>query len=539
MIIDRRWFCSLCLLLLAPAWAAAAVPAGPKASQPEPADARQFGSSAVTVVKPGDLVPPRLVPACKPGRCPFAGQTVTVLLPKSLIAVPVKEVEEEFEAATGASLQIVQVASMDLFDNFYSDVANGIGKYDALLASAWWLGELVAGDHIISYDRYYKDPRFPKWDIGDVLPAPRALLSYGGRKYMVAHDHDGQVMYYRRDLLADPQHQKAFAHKYGYALDVPRTWAQFRDVAEYFDGRELIGDGVPGHGVTIALKAGNQGMFHYMSLSAPFVIGPGNPKLYWFDPQSMKPLIESPGHVRALERLVDLVRFGPREMLGWQSGQSWDYFLAGHAALTFTWGDLGALAQQQGSKVKGRIGVAHLPGTHEYFSLAQGRWIHGDSLNRVGNTTGGSWSGVISKYSKAPEATYYLLALMAAKEKSKVYAARGWDGIDPGRSFHFLPPDGSAKIDDYLKAQWNEPDVRHYLHAYFDNFSNPLQLPYLRIPGTYSYLQALNLHVAEAVNGQATAEAALKATALDFEEITLRLGRDAQRRAYRTSLALP
>jgi multiple sugar transport system substrate-binding protein len=534
-----RWFCSLFLLLIAPAWAAGAAPADPKASQPGPADPREFGSSAVSVVKPGDLVPPRLAPACKPGRCPFAGQTVTMLLPKSLIAVPVKEVKDEFEAATGASLQIVQVASLDLFDNFYSDVANGVGKYDALLASAWWLGELVAGDHIISYDRYYKDPRFPKWDIGDVLPAPRSLLSYGGKKYMVAHDHDGQVMYYRRDLLADPLHQKAFAQKYGYALDVPRTWAQFRDVAEYFDGRDLIGDGTPAHGLTLALKAGNQGMFHYMSLSAPFVIGPGNPKLYWFDPHSMKPLIESPGHVRALERLVDLVRFGPREMLGWQSGQSWDYFLAGHAALTFSWGDLGALAQQQGSKVKGRIGVAHLPGTHEYFSVAQGRWARSDSLNRVGNTTGGSWSGVISKYSKAPEATYYLLALMAAKEKSKVYAARGWDGIDPGRSFHFLPPDGSAKIDDYLKAQWNEPDVRHYLHAYFDNFSNPLQLPYLRIPGTYSYLQALNLHVAEAVNGQATPEAAMKATALDFEEITLRLGRDAQRRAYRTSLGLP
>ncbi|HKX39918.1 MAG TPA: extracellular solute-binding protein [Burkholderiaceae bacterium] len=462
-----------------------------------------------------------------------------MLLPKSLIAVPVKEVKDEFEAATGATLQIVQVGSMELFDIFYSDVANGSGKYDALLASAWWLGELVAGDHVLSYDRYYQDPRFPKWDIAEVLPAPRSLLSYGGRKYMVAHDHDGQVMYYRRDLLADPQHQKTFREKYGYALDVPRTWAQFRDVAEYFDGRELIGDGVPGHGLTIALKAGNQGMFHFMSLSAPFVIGPTNPKLYWFDPQTMKPLIESPGHVRALERLADLVQFGPREMLGWESGKSWDYFLAGHAALTFSWGDLGALAQQQGSKVKGRIGVAHLPGTDEYFSVAQGRWVRRDALNRVGNTTGGSWAGVISKYSKVPEATYYLLALMATKEKSKVYAARGWDGIDPGRRFHFLPPDGSAKIDDYLKADWNEADVRYYLHAYFDNFSNPLQMPYLRIPGTYSYLQALNLHVAEAVGGQTTAQAALRATALDFEEITLRLGRDAQRRAYRTSLGLP
>jgi multiple sugar transport system substrate-binding protein len=537
-----RWLLVVCLSWLAVPWvvaAANAAPADPQAAQQAASDVQQYGSSAVTVVKPGDLVPPRLMPACRPGRCPYAGQTVTVLLPKSVIAVAVKELKDEYEAATGATLQIVQVASLDLFDNFYSDVAHGVGKYDALIASAWWLGELVAGNHIIAYDRYYNDPRFPKWDIGEVLPAPRSLLSYGGKKYMVANDHDGQVLYYRRDLLADPQHRKAFRQKYGYALDVPRAWGQFRDIAEYFNGRDLNGDGVIGHGVTIALKAGNQGMFHFMSLSAPFVIGPDNPKLYWFDPQSMKPLIESPGHVRALERLIELVRFGPREMLGWQSGQSWDYFLAGHAALTFSWGDLGALAQQQGSKVKGRIGVAHLPGTREYFSVVHGKWMKGDPVNRVGNTTGGSWAGVISRYSKAPEATYYLLALMATREKSTVYAARGWDGIDPGRRFHFLPPDGNAKIDDYLRAHWNEADVRDYLHAYFDNFSNPQQLPYLRIPGTYSYLQALNLHLAEAVNGQATAEGALKAAALDFEEITLRLGRDPQRRAYRTSLGLP
>jgi len=529
------WLWGLGLLLLVPVWAAGG-PAEPKASQPAAPDAKQFGSTAVTVVKPSDIVPPRLVPACKPGSCPFAGQTLTVLLPKAVIAVSLPELKDEFEAATGATLKIVQVAGMELFDNFYSDVANRVGKYDAFLASAWWLGELVAGDHIVSYDKYYKDPRFPKWDINDVLPAPRALLSYGGKKYMVANDHDGQVLYYRRDLLADPQHQRAFQQKYRYALEVPKTWAQFRDIAEYFNGRDLNGDGVADHGVTIALKAGVQGMFHFMSLSAPFVIGPTNPKLYWFDPQSMKPLIESPGHVRALETLVGLVQFGPREMLGWELGKSWDHFLAGRAALTFTWGDLGALAQQEGSKVKGTVGVAHLPGSTEYYSIAQKKWMKSEPFNRVGNTVGGSWAGVISKYSKAPEATYYLLALMASKEKSIVYAARGWDGIDPGRRYHFLPPDGSAKIDDYLKAGWNEADVRDYLHAHFGTFTDKLQLPYLRIPGAYSYWQALNQHLAEAAAGQSSPESALKATAVNFEEITLRIGRDAQRRAYRESL---
>ncbi|HEY2929659.1 ABC transporter substrate-binding protein [Piscinibacter sp.] len=448
------------------------------------------------------------------------------------------EVKEEFEAATGAKLNIVEVTSDEHFARLISDVTNRVGKYDLSIAGAWWLGELVEGDSIVSYDKYYRDPRFPKWNIDDVLPAPRSQLEYAGRKYMVSNDHDGQVMYYRRDLLADPRHQAAFKQKYGYALGVPRTWDQFRDVAEYFNGKDLNGDGIPDHGLSLHLKVGGYGMFHFMSFSAPFVIGPGNPKLYWFDPQTMKPLLESPGHVRALEVLVDLVRFGPKEMLNWNIGTSWDDFLKGQAALTFTWGDLGGLAQQEGSKVRGKIGTAAIPGTREYYGVAQHRWIKTAQPNQVGNVTGASWAGVISRYSKAPEAAYYLLALMATKEKSMVYAARGWDAVDPGRRFHFLPPDGNAKIEDYLRFGWAEADVRDYSHAYFGNFTNKLQLPYLRIPGTFSYWQALDVRLSEAVTGQLSPEAALKAASIDFEEITIRLGRERQKRAYRTSLGL-
>ncbi len=491
-----------------------------------------------SVVSTSALVPPRVVPPCKPGSCPFAGQNVTVLLVKSQNAGAIGELKNEFEAATGAKLNLVQLPHQELFPNFMSDLTNHTGKYDAAYAGAWWLGELVGGDYLISYDKYYNDPRFPKWNIDDVLPAPRSLLSYGGKKYMVANDHDGQIMYYRRDLLANPQHQAAFRQKYGYPLGVPKTWAQFRDVAEYFNGKDLNGDGTPDHGLSLHLKVGAQGMFHFMSFSAPFVIGPDNPKMYWFDPQTMKPLIQSPGHVRALTALVDLVRFGPRDMLNWDLGKSWDHFLAGRAALTFTWGDLGALAQDEGSKVKGKIGSAPLPGASEYYSIAQHKWVKSAQPNVVGNTTGGSWAGVISKDSKAPEATYYLFALLATKEKSQVYAARGWDGIDLGRTYHFLPPDGSGQIETYLKAGWNEADVRDYSKAYFDNFSNKLQLPYLRIPGAYSYWQALDVHLAEAAAGQLSPEAALKATAVDFEEITIRLGRERQRRSYRASLGL-
>src|SRR5690606_19479676 len=285
------------------------------------------------------------------------------------------------------------------------DLINGTGQYDTSIAGAWWLGDLVAGDFIIPYDEYYDDTsgRFPQWNIDDVLPGPRSLLSYGGKKYMVANDHDGQVMYYRRDLFEDPEHQAAFQEEFGYELRVPTTWDEFVDAASYFNGKDLNGDGEPDSGVTMHLKVGGQGMFHFMSFSAPFVIGPENPNLYWFDPEDMRPLIDSPGHLRAMETLVDLVQFGPEAVLAWSLGESWDHFLRGEAALTFTWGDLGALAQQEGSQVLGKTGAAPLPGTNEYYNVITGEWVQTEEPNKVGNTTGGSWAGVISKFSDAPE----------------------------------------------------------------------------------------------------------------------------------------
>jgi len=483
------------------------------------------------------LAPPRVAAPCAPHECPYAQQTVRIITSTGPIRTSLLEIKDEYEAATGAKLDVVQVPFAQVFDFFLADLANHTGKYDAALAGAWWLGDLVSGNFILAYDAYYNQPRFPRWDIDDVLPAPRRLLEQGGRKYMVAHDHDGQVMYYRRDLLADPQHQAAFRKKYGYELGVPQTWDQFRDVAQYFDGKDLNGDGVPDHGLSMHLKVRAQGMFHFMSFSAPFVIGPTNPNAYWFDPRTMRPLIASPGHVRALSVLQELVKYGPREMLDWDLPESWDYFLSGRAALTFTWGDLGGLAQEKGS-IKGKLGVAHLPGTMSYYSIPEGKWVQTREPNRVGNVTGGSWAGVISRDSKVPEATYYLLALMASPEKSRIYAARGWDGVDLGRRSHFLPPNGTAALEDYLRFGWNEADIRDYSQAYFENFTNKLLLPYLRIAGTFSYWLALDAHLSEAVRGQMSPEEALKATSIDFEEITVRLGRERQRQAYKATLGL-
>jgi multiple sugar transport system substrate-binding protein len=493
-------------------------------------------------------VPPVVAEPCG-DNCPFSGQTVTVIVnvagEKGPIEGPFHEVREEFEAATGATLNIVAVPFEEHFPKLIEDMASGTGQYDTSIAGAWWLGDLVAADFIMPYDDYYNDTsgKFPTWEYDGVLSGPRSLLEYGGKKYMVANDHDGQVLYYRRDLFEDSQHQGAFADEFGYDLAVPTTWDQFADMAQYFNGKDLNGDGEPGHGVTMHLKVGQQGMFHFMSFSAPFVIGPENPKLYWFNAEDMTPLVNSSGHLAALSQLIEISKHGPEAMFGWSLGESWDYFLAGRAALTFSWGDLGALAQEtpdRGGKstVKGMTGAGPIPGTNSYFNVTTNEMVETEEENLVGNTTGGSWGGVISKFSQAPEATYFLLALMATRPKSIVYGYRGWDGVDPGRTFHFLPPHGDNSIEGYVEAGWDAQDAEDYTTAYFENFNAALQFPYLRIPGTFEYWQALDVRLSEAVTGQSSAEDALNATVSDFEGITDRLGREAQLEVYKTSLGL-
>lgn len=61
---------------------------------------------------------------------------------------------------------------------------------------------------------------------------------------------------------------------------------------------------------------------------------------------------------------------------------------------------------------------------------------------------------------------------------------------------------GTGRLDDYLKAGWDRADVRDCLQACDDTFSNPLPLPYLRIPGAFNDWQVLDLQLAAAATRQ-------------------------------------
>jgi multiple sugar transport system substrate-binding protein len=160
-----------------------------------------------------------------------------------------------------------------------------------------------------------------------------------------------------------------------------------------------------------------------------------------------------------------------------------------------------------------------------------------DTPRVIGNTTGGSWHGVVSNFSANPEAAYAFLSLMAIPPVSKLMATVGWDGVDPGFSYQFLEEDGgTAKIEDYVAAGWAENDAKTYTHAYHETFYAETTLPYLRIPGSFEYWDILDKNLSAAMSGSSTAQEALDATATSWEQVTDRIGRDKQLADYQAAI---
>jgi len=483
-----------------------------------------------------------------PGKKPFEGKRIAVAVlasgPKGGISGPLYRVRDAWEELTGAKLDIVEVPIAELLNKTMADLRIGGGQFDGFIQAAWFMGEYATAGFIAPIDQFMADKRFPQWNPDWMPPALRALHTWDGKWYGTLNDSDGQVLYWRNDILSDPAWQAKFKAATGKDMPFPvKTWQDVLDIARFFNGKNWdANDEEPDTGIVMHFRVNEQGMFHFMSLSAPFVVLGGERvdrgrSNYWFDPDTMEPLVNQPGHVRALEVLYELSQCGPKAQSAWDLGTAWDWFLRGKSIFVFSWGDVGALVQDPArSKIKGKLGAAILPGSTDVYDMNKREWLKLDQPNVVGNTVGGSWHGVISAKSPNPEVVYSLYALMATEPFSLWNANRGWTGVDPGVSIHFLPPQGTATLKGYLEAGWSESDLKFYLDAYHANFFATTMLPYLRINGAEEYWRALDQNLSETMIGRLKPKEALDRTAKAWDDITSRRGRAAQLEQYQRSV---
>ena len=467
---------------------------------------------------------------------PYKNTTINVMVLRSAVGDCVEYHAPRWEEQTGAHVNITKIPIDTLHQEIFADL-KGPGQYDAYQTAAWFYGDFFTSDEpsIVEIVPFLKDPKYPYWDPDQFLPAMKRLYTWQGKLYGVLFDADAQILYYRKDVFGNADYQEKFKSKLGYDLpNPPKTMKEMHDVASFFTGWDWNGDGKDDWGISLHAKVNEQGFFHFLTLAAPYVVSPTN-KYFYFNPDDMKPLINSEGHLRALEDYVKFLANGPKEQIGWTLEQGWNVFLSGHAVMEPTWGDLPTLAQDRArSSVQGRVGATIIPGATEAFNPLTNQWEK-TALNTVGNTNGGSWHCVISRQSKQKEAAYDFLAFMANKKNAFFNVVTGWTGVQPAMKYEYFPPVGTGNVEEWVNQGWDKADAIAYLNAYYANLVLPEQEIYLRIPGAADYWHELDVRVSSVLSGATKPKEALDDIYQTWEQITDRYGRESQKRLYAES----
>jgi multiple sugar transport system substrate-binding protein len=467
---------------------------------------------------------------------PYQNTTINVMVIRSAVGDCVEYHAPRWEEETGAHVNITKVPIDTLHQEIFADL-KGPAQHDAYQTAAWFYGDFFSSNEpaIVEVAPLLKDPKYPYWDPDQFLPAIQRLYTWQGKLYGVLLDADAQILYYRKDVLGNQDYQEKFKSKLGYDLpSPPKTMPEMHDVASFFTGWDWNGDGKDDWGISLHAKVNQQGFFHFLTLTAPYVISPSN-KYFYFHPDDMKPLINSEGHLRALEDYVKFLANGPREQIDWTLEEGWSPFLNGHAVMEPTWGDLPTLAQDRAhSSVQGRVGATIIPGTTESFNPLTNQWEK-STLNSVGNTNGGSWHCVISRRSKQKEAAYDFLAFMANKKNAFFNVTNGWTGVQPAMKYEYFAPVGTGRVEEWENQGWDKDDAIAYLNAYYANLILPAQQLYLRIPGAAEYWHELDVRISSVLSGAKKPKEALDEIYQAWEQITDRYGRESQKKLYAES----
>jgi multiple sugar transport system substrate-binding protein len=455
----------------------------------------------------------------------------------------------QWEKETGAKLNIIQVPFEQLLTKFKTDILTGAGVFDVYHTMQHVYGDLISGNYIIPIDKFLDDPDMPQWDPADMNPAVRQnVYMWGGKQYGANADSDAWVVYGRKDILTNPEYRSRFKSKYGYDLPlIPRTTEEFLDVSEFFNGWDWDGDGEIEYGNVLPLKVGGWGLLWFEAWAAAYGVVPGPVvdayhNTFYFNPETMEPIINSPGHVRALEDYIRLSKFANSASISWGIGEAWDDFLKGNAVLTFSPGDIGTLAQDPDrSAIREKLVCGPMPGVMQLYDREYQKWVKLDKPNMVGNIVGSHWHPVISRLSKYPEAAYHLIAWMANRERRFQIVTWGWSGVDPGAIYDF-PPEvsngkGTGSIEAWLAQGFDKDDLITYLSAYWQNYYEmDTYMDFLRLPGTDEMRSIFDIEVAKALMGEVTPQKALDNAATEWKRVINTYGLEVEKLLYQQSV---
>ena len=128
------------------------------------------------------------------------GSTIRVTLVNHVWTEQIKDLIPQFEAETGAKVEITQMAEDQLSDQYNVKLNAGTDEIDVLMYRPLQETKLFASNgYLLDITDLVDDDA--EWDWADFQPGPKDLTTYEGEVYGVPIITERTVLYYRKDLL--------------------------------------------------------------------------------------------------------------------------------------------------------------------------------------------------------------------------------------------------------------------------------------------------------------------------------------------------
>jgi len=438
-----------------------------------------------------------------------------------------------WEAYTGAKIEWIDLAQADYNARLQQAIATETVDFDILEMGAPFEGD-VCGKGLAS--------EMPDWvkqliDMDDYVHYLKAPVgTWAGKTYRISIDGDCHNFNYRTDYFADPGLAKAWKDE-GHAgkWEVPNTWQKVQEVTKFLGGKKF--QGMDAYGYLDPAKGWGGFGFYFLGSRATAYAKHPDDKAWLFDAETMKPRVNNPAWVRAIQDVIDALPSEPPNQLNADPGTTgFQQFMAGTGSMLVWWGDIGSNVKTSDSSVVGDVtGFSILPGSDDVYNSKTGKW---DTLpsgpNFAPNMAYIGWGiyvmARVDGDSKKHKAAWSAAAHIGGKDLS-LWAAAYPSGFQPYRQSHF-------NIDEWTAAGYDKAFITSYLKSQSDSYNHPNAAIEPRIPGIFQYYSTAEDELAKIYAGQYSAQEGADRIAAAWEKLTDQIGREKQIKLYKASLGL-
>src|SRR5918994_6400564 len=336
-----------------------------------------------------------------------------------------------WEAYTGAKINWIDLAQADYNARLQQSIATGTVDFDIIEMGAPFEGD-TASKGLLDEMPDWVATQIEADDLVGYLKPP--VGTWEGKTYRITIDGDCHTFAYRKDYFGDGSIT-------GMA-EAPKFWDEVNAASVAVKGKTDPLTSLPAYGFLDPLKGWGGFGFYFLEDRASAYAKHPDDKAWLFDPDTMKPRVNNPAFVQAIQDVMDLIAAGayPSDQINADPGTTaFQQFLAGTGTALTWWGDVGSSARTSDTSVVGDVvGFSINPGAKKVYNSKTSAWE--EKENFAPNMAYIGWgvyvTSRVSGDEKKRKAAWSAAAHLGGKDIS-LWTAAYPSGFQPYRNSHF------------------------------------------------------------------------------------------------------